>query len=169
MTTADWALIISIISAITSIAGFVWNVWSKFIYPKPKVNVTAGIYAAPGATDDDDHWLLVTATNLGPGPVTLRYVIGQTYRNWRLRRMQAIFLPLANPGLSRDYTEGPLSGGLPKTLDPAASFTCWLSFPHEGLEQTKLRGIGFSDSFGRLHLCSRADMKRIRSEVRNTR
>jgi hypothetical protein len=33
MTTADWALVISICSAIVSLASFVWNVWSKFVYP----------------------------------------------------------------------------------------------------------------------------------------
>ena len=40
MTVADWALVISICSAAVLLAGFVWNVWSKFIYPKPKVAVS---------------------------------------------------------------------------------------------------------------------------------
>lgn len=37
MTTADWALVISIGSLLISAPGFIWNVWSKFIYPKAKV------------------------------------------------------------------------------------------------------------------------------------
>jgi hypothetical protein len=36
MTTADWALVISLCSVAVSLAGFVWNVWSKFIYPRAK-------------------------------------------------------------------------------------------------------------------------------------
>jgi hypothetical protein len=40
MTTADWALVISLLSAATSLAGFIWSVWSKFIYPKPRVRVS---------------------------------------------------------------------------------------------------------------------------------
>jgi hypothetical protein len=44
MTTADWALIISLCSLLLAMAGFVWNVWSKFIYPKPKVRVSIGVY-----------------------------------------------------------------------------------------------------------------------------
>ncbi|QOZ09558.1 hypothetical protein [Bradyrhizobium sp. CCBAU 51765] len=34
MQTADWALIIGVFSLVVSAAGFLWNVWSKFIYPK---------------------------------------------------------------------------------------------------------------------------------------
>ena len=45
MTTADWALIISLCSLLLAMAGFVWNVWSKFIYPKPKVRVSIGVHS----------------------------------------------------------------------------------------------------------------------------
>ena len=31
MTTADWALVISLCSFAVALAGFVWNVWSKFM------------------------------------------------------------------------------------------------------------------------------------------
>jgi len=44
MTTADWALIVSIFSFLVSLGGFVWNVWSKFIYPRAKVRAYIGIY-----------------------------------------------------------------------------------------------------------------------------
>jgi hypothetical protein len=40
MQTADWALVISLCSAGVSLASFIWNVWSKFIYPKPVVQVS---------------------------------------------------------------------------------------------------------------------------------
>jgi hypothetical protein len=34
MTTAVYAFVLSIFSFVVSLAAFVWNVWSKFIYPK---------------------------------------------------------------------------------------------------------------------------------------
>jgi len=40
MQTADWALVIGLFSLVVSVASFIWNVWSKFIYPKPVVRVS---------------------------------------------------------------------------------------------------------------------------------
>jgi hypothetical protein len=39
MTIADWAIIILLASLALSVAGFVWNVWSNFIYPKARLRV----------------------------------------------------------------------------------------------------------------------------------
>ena len=44
MTTADWALAVSLCSFAVALAGFVWNVWSKFIFPKAKVRSYISIY-----------------------------------------------------------------------------------------------------------------------------
>jgi hypothetical protein len=40
MTTADWAFVISLCSVAISLAAFVWNIWSKFIFPKAQVHVS---------------------------------------------------------------------------------------------------------------------------------
>jgi hypothetical protein len=76
VTTADWALVISICSAVVSLASFVWNVWSKFIYPKPKVDVHLSMVTAvhPRGPHDPDpvRVLRLSATNMGPADVTLR-------------------------------------------------------------------------------------------------
>jgi hypothetical protein len=76
MNTADWALIISICSAVVSLAGFVWNVWSKFIYPKPKVRVSfAMVQIIELDSDDIPSVLRLSATNMGPSEVTLSNVL----------------------------------------------------------------------------------------------
>src|SRR6266404_9686118 len=75
MTTADWALVISICSAIVSLVSFVWNVWSKFIYPKPTVRVHFAmltIMHPHGSSEDDYEVLSLSATNMGPIETTLR-------------------------------------------------------------------------------------------------
>ena len=71
MTTADWALVISICSALVSLAGFVWNVWSKFIYPKPRVQVAFRMMTIVQDGSDDESVLSLSAINMGPIEVTL--------------------------------------------------------------------------------------------------
>jgi hypothetical protein len=68
-----WALVISICSAAVSLAGFVWNVWSKFIYPKPRVRISFQMMRTvlPG-TGIGEQVLVLSATNMGPVQVTLR-------------------------------------------------------------------------------------------------
>jgi hypothetical protein len=74
MTVADWALVISIFSAVISLAALAWNVWSTFIYPKAKVRVafSMSVLIQPGKDRSQDYELLnLSATNMGPGEVTL--------------------------------------------------------------------------------------------------
>jgi hypothetical protein len=72
MQTADWALIISIISAAISLAGFVWNIWAKFIYPKAVIRVSfAMVQIVELGSDEIPEVLVLSATNMGPGEVTL--------------------------------------------------------------------------------------------------
>jgi hypothetical protein len=74
MQTADWAFVISIFSALIALASFVWNVWSKFIYPKPRVRVHFSMVTVfhPRAPDPDPVRVLsLSATNLGPQEVTV--------------------------------------------------------------------------------------------------
>jgi hypothetical protein len=54
MTVVDWALVIGLFSAAIALASFVWNVWSKFIYPKPKVQMSFGYIRRPKA--NMPHW-----------------------------------------------------------------------------------------------------------------
>ena len=72
MTTADWALIVSLFSFFVSLAGFIWNVWSQFIYPRAKVRA----YIAVMLIFDGDgtparKTVQLSATNYGPTDITL--------------------------------------------------------------------------------------------------
>ncbi len=61
MTTADWALVISICSAFLALASFIWSVWSKFIYPKARVETTFSIMETQSV--DGRGW--ISAISLG--------------------------------------------------------------------------------------------------------
>ena len=65
MQTADWALVISLCSFGVSLAAFVWNVWSKFIYPKPQVQVAFRMMTIVQGGSADESILSLSATKHG--------------------------------------------------------------------------------------------------------
>ena len=173
MTTSDWALIISLCSFAVAVGSFVWNVWSKFIYPKAKVRVTfqATMIFHPDRPDHGQEFLTLSATNYGPGEVTIHSAIFRHYRekwwkNWRAffnkhyRRKYGILNPLDNFPMRFDHSIGPFSGGLPKKIAVGESFSSY--FPHQVDWFTHRRArIGFADSFGRNHWCSKHDIHKV--------
>lgn len=132
MTTADWALVISICSAGISLAGFIWNVWSKFIYPKPRVRVNFSMVTAvrPGGPRDPDppRAIMLSATNIGPEDVTLRSALIQFKPHWFSEVSYGILNVLPSMPMSTDYEAeyemggGPFAGGFPKKLGVGESF-----------------------------------------------
>jgi hypothetical protein len=178
MGVADWALVISICSAGVSVAGFVWNVWSKFIYPKPRVRVSFSFMTMlmPSAQDQsslartENNALALTATNMGPIGVTLYNTIGASFPWWR-RRAASIGLlnPLPRfpdwPGQFNDAA-GPFAGGLPKKVEVGEQFTVYFVPDHEALASEKLDRIGFTDTFGRFHWAPRRDLAKARTHIR---
>ena len=72
LTTGDWALVISLCSFVVALASFVWNVWSKFIYPKGRVRTLArmvSIFPRPKNEEDRlfrDMLGFASAVRFGP-------------------------------------------------------------------------------------------------------
>jgi hypothetical protein len=162
MTIADWALVISICSAMVSLAGFVWNVWSKFIYPKPRVSVS-----------------LQFMTMMVPSPHDKYSVTGgenealsaKSRRNWlRLKpAATAVLNPLPRfpnyPG-EFDVTTGPFAGGLPKKVEVGDQFAVYFVPDHAGLARDEIDRVGFSDTFGRTHWAPKKHLVEARKHIR---
>ncbi len=164
MQTADWALVISICSAAVSLAGFVWNVWSKFIYPKPVLKVHFAMVTILGDDSAGDFELLcLTATNMGPVEITLKKALTVYPRSWLKEKRYGLLSVLSgipSQGLD-DETEihgGPFAGGLPKKLAVGEEFSVYLVPDHESLARGDYQKIGFDDSFGREHWAPRRDI-----------
>jgi len=158
MNTADWALVISICSAAIALASFIWNVWSKFIYPKPKVYVSFQMMnlVVPGQRAGGQVLALI-ATNMGPAPVTLRTAL-VAFPNWfqfQKYRSFAVLNPLHNYPQQTELTIGPFGGGLPKKLDVGEQFTVHFIPDHESLASGDYQRIGFDDTFGSFHWAHR--------------
>lgn len=148
-------------------ASFVWNVWSKFIYPKSRVRVTFGIMTVVGDGKIEGQSIGLGATNMGPAEVTLHNAIVKGRRRLFRKRAyeMAILKPLHNYPMELNRTLGPFSGGLPKKLAVGEQFSVHLILPNEGLATDDWSRIGFVDTFGKLHWASRRVTKSTRADI----
>src|SRR6267378_6860157 len=100
MTISDYALITSLVSIVISIGSLLWNVWQKFIFVKPALQVSFGVYRvfAPTlsgvATPTGARLLNLTVTNLGPGPVILYARIAKNKAHWWIRPKLGLLNPI---------------------------------------------------------------------------
>jgi hypothetical protein len=143
-------------------------VWSKFIYPKAKVRVTFGMKTLMYPDDRSRNYdlLCLSATNMGPGEVTLHSTLGRNKRRF-FRRGQGYFIlnPLISP-FHTDQSVGPFSGGLPKKMAIGESFSVFFVPNHTALAADGYDRIGFSDTFGRLHWAKKADISTTKPFIR---
>ena len=168
MTTGDWALTISLLSLFVALASFLWNVWSKFIYPKPKVRTTFYIAERiePGEPESP-KFLSLTAINYGPGPVTLHSAITRNFRKGFQRKRRYGFLnPIHNLSIDENQSQGPFSGGLPKKIDVGETFSAYLPFKHNALRDGRIADVGFLDTFGRKHWAPRRQVQKVIVRIR---
>jgi hypothetical protein len=173
MQTADWALVISICSAAVALAGFVWNVWSKFIYPKPRVRVSTGLMTVldRGAARDQPRPKVISlsATKMGPVQVTLYNALVRTRRKGIHRSGYGLLNPLHNYPLRDDFSIGPFGGGLPKKLEIGEQFSVHLTADHEGLAAQDWDRVGFYDTFGQHHWAPKKVSDKTRKEIQEFR
>jgi hypothetical protein len=163
MTTADWALVISICSAALSLFALIWNIWSKFIYPKPKLIVT---FTLQGILDDrgwHDPFLNLSITNHGPAPDIVTHSIVQINKGRFRKPKLGLLKPLSNFPLDFNSTLGPFSGGLPKKIEVGEEFSLKYWYGKNWLEKNISR-VGVVDNFNRYHWCRQSDLRRVKNE-----
>ncbi|MGH6811021.1 MAG: hypothetical protein ACREDM_01300 [Methylocella sp.] len=149
MTTAHWALAVSLLSLVVAMASFVWNVWSKFIYPKAKLNLEIRVMEIVPNPTNIPPFVVMSATNHGPTDVTLHSAIWGKRKKLFRRRRVGIIIPAQNI-LSSNPSAGPFT---PKKLAIGEKFS--VHFPI--LKQWQDDGLvkfGFHDLYLRNHWCS---------------
>jgi hypothetical protein len=176
MTTADWALVISIFSAAVSLAGFVWNVWSKFIYPKPRVRVSFSMVSVvefEHRNPDPVRALSLSATNMGPSEVTLVSALVVFERpHWLSDKSYGVLNVLPGIPQTTDYKSeyhrmgGSPFVGFPRKLAVGESFTVYMVPNHESLARGDYNRIGFNDTFGKMHWAPRVDILKTLPSIR---
>jgi hypothetical protein len=162
-TTADYALILSLIAAFISLANFGWSVWSKFIFPKPRLKVKLTHVIAVGhQIEDFPNAIGATAINYGPTDLTLIALVGWVSPASPFSKSRrAVLRAFDDYPNSLNATIG-ASVGLPIRLKPGESHTIYL--PETPKIFREIRNIGFSDGFGREHFSDRQG-KRILREL----
>jgi hypothetical protein len=165
MTTADWALVISLLSFVVSLGAFIWNVWSKFIYPKPKVHVACAFVDVIGDGEVDEV-VSLTAVNHGPIEVTLGKAMLFKRGFMPGNKQYGVLFPLHNYPIVKDATIGPFGGGLPKKLEVGEQFSVKFTPGHPEIADETWSHIGFDDTFGRTHWASRRDLRETRKHVK---
>lgn len=168
MKTEDWAFVVSLFSLLVALAGFVWNVWSKFIYPRAKVRAHIAVMLIFGSGGPVQKTIRLSATNYGPTDITLQGHHAkprQGFLWFRQNRKLAIINPISHP--MSNTTTGYVAPGFPKKLAVGESTDLYFSAaaPKEWVEKSDLYYFGFFDTFRRLHWCSRANAKEFRASV----
>jgi hypothetical protein len=165
MTTADYALFVSIGSAAISLFSLGWSVWAKFIYPKGRLRMSFETCVVTlGARPPWPSFVALTCTNHGPAEIPIRSAL-IVISTGRLKRGQfALVNPIHNL-LTPDVGVGPFAGGLPKTLKVGEGHTAY--FPHtaHSFARDDLLKVGFNDAFGRFHGASRKDIRKVKAEL----
>jgi hypothetical protein len=164
MQKSDWALIISLCSTAIALFSLGWNVWSKFIYPKPKVQVGFNYMTVIGQPKEEV--LVLSATNMGPIEVMLHSALVQIKKRYWSRPKYGLLSPLHGYPNRKDQTIGPFSGGLPKTLGVGQQFSVYFIPDHEMLAGSEYDRIGFHDTFGRYHWAGKKGVRMARQHIR---
>jgi hypothetical protein len=165
MTTADWALVISLFSLLVAMASFVWNVWSKFIFPKPSIAVSFMLMRVHNS-DPIHRYLSLNVTNFGPGDITIDCAVVRPIRPWYKRR---VALGMLNPLNSLDRpneSTGPFGGGLPKRLATGETFALNFPYAEEMFLKEPWEAIGVHDTFRRSHWAPRSDFLKTMEKYR---
>jgi hypothetical protein len=173
MSTGDYALISSLIALVVSIIALLWNIWQKFIFVKPALQVYFGLYnvlqsKTPGLASPSGHRVLVlTVTNMGPGAVVLYACIGKQKAHWWTRPKLGILNPIHGDPLDQQPTSiGPFSAGLPVKIDAGDTKGVYFPYTKGCFLSDGLARIGINDTYQRNTWCRRSNMRKVYKNYR---
>ena len=158
MATDQLALIVSIASALIASLALGWNIYRDVVL-KPKVLVSFSIvFIVHESLPERPEYMNITGTNFGPGAVTLSSIIARDAPSWRrmLRRVKYAFI-------TPDYAN-PMSGRLPKKLEPGDKVELLLPYDAKCLLSHTFTHVGLTDFYGRSHWAPRRHMKKARAQ-----
>lgn len=170
MTTADYALIVSILSLVVALGGLAWNVWSKFIHPKPKIRVRIAVMNLIDQAGLSPAFIGVYATNFGPTDTTLKGLyVRSRKKGWRHLFRDRWQWGILNSSADVDTVllgQNNPHSGLPCKLAVGAEFATYLPFEHRGFHDGGISDVMLEDVFGRRHWAPRPSVRKVTMQVR---
>jgi hypothetical protein len=171
MNTADYALLTSLLSILISIGALSWNIWQKFIFVRPGLQVSFGLYnvlqqASPGiAKPSGQRVLNMTVTNMGPGAVVLYSCIGKKKERWWTRPQLGLLNPIhGDPLQTQPVSIGPFSAGLPSKIESGDTKSFYFPYTKECFLRDRLCRVGINDTYHRNTWCRASDMRKVNAE-----
>lgn len=145
-TAATLSLVLSIVSVLVAGMSLGWNIY-KEIGLKAKVEISLQIMklVTPGVKVEGE-FLVLSATNFGPGIVNLKTVYGRrrSFKNWISGKNKAF--------LFRWESSQPQFGTLPCKIEVGDELKLFFSMEiARALIEYEINEVGVCDSFGRTH------------------
>lgn len=183
-TTAQIALVVSGLSFALALANFIWSVWSKFIFPKPRLEVRASfvlfeesmqrIHYFPSKRgnlkrlDNCDLTLpaiSVYVANHGPGSVKIGMPIFERRKPFhaRIEGYGTFTECISYPWQTMNDSD---RAELKDVLNFGDNRTFYVPVGESEIKEWMLTKVGFIDALGRKHFCSRADIENIADVAR---
>jgi hypothetical protein len=174
MATQDYAMFTSLLSIVIAIGALLWNIWQKFIFVKPKLQISFGIWhvmehtTADVATRSGYRLLVFTVTNMGPGVVVLYACIGKPKAHWwTRRRLLGTINPIHNDPTDPNPTSiGPFSAGLPTKIDAGDVKSFYFPYAKDCFLFEGLARVGINDTYHRNTWCRGRDMRKVNRAYR---
>lgn len=148
-----------------ALGSLVWNIWSKFIYPKPKARAYINLMSLMPNPKNLPKVAQFTITNYGPGFITAHSIYVRINNGWFKNKGYAMLNPLSNYPASYTASNGPFSGGLPKKLEEGEQFALYFPLSQEWIN-SNVCDFGFSDTLGRTHWCNKGNSKKFIGDLK---
>jgi hypothetical protein len=167
MSGSEIAILVSGISLAVALIALAWNVWEKFIFVRPRLQVTFGIWQVIQNGKFGKSLLSLNVTNMGPGPVIIHLCIIQSPTRWFWKKRSGIINPIHNdPTSDTPISIGPFSAGLPSKLDAGDVKSFYFPYTEDTFLKESITRVGVTDTYGRQTWCRGKDAKKASRKFR---
>jgi hypothetical protein len=163
MSPSDYALVISVLSICIASGSLLWNIWQKFLFVKPQLQVSFAVWKV--VQSGSPRLLILSVTNMGPGPALLQACTAKPKKPWwrRAESYDTINPIHGNPLDLVPTTSGPFASpdGTPVKLDAGEIKQFYFPYTKDCFLKKQLTQVGINDTYQRLIWCRRLDMKKV--------
>lgn len=151
-------MVVSVFSLLVAGIALGWNIYRDVLL---KARVRVAFYI--GMIPETGTFLTISVTNHGPGSVQLMMVHGEAEPWWKRRILRK---SVEHFFIKVDFTN-PLNPRLPHRMEVGDTATFFLPYNEDCLlKNERIRRVGVSDSFGRMHYASKKQIEDAREKYR---
>ena len=167
MSGSEIAILVSGFSLAVALIVLSWNVWEKFIFVKPRLQLTFGIWKVIQNGQIGKSLLSLHVTNMGPGPVIIHSCIALSSTGWFWKKDFGVLNPIhSDPTNDIPTSIGPFSAGLPLKLDAGDVKSFYFPYTENTFLKEHITRVGVSDTYGRNTWCRGKDARKASQKFR---